>query len=100
MNNQKLITTVRKGLAEVKEQKIGVGVEVSGLYPNIKKPRPNRNYPRHLFLDFKFEFSFGIASAAGLLYWISGYIGLPYFVTNRTVGNKYINILCLFCAII
>ena len=93
MNNKKLITTVRKGIAEVKEQKSSIGVEVSGLYPNIKKPRPNRNCPPSSFLDFNFGFPFGFASAAGLLYWISGYIGLPYFITDRTVGNKYISLL-------
>jgi len=92
--------TVRKGIAEVKEQKIGAGVEVSGLYPNLPNSPRVLRLPPSSFLDFRFEFPFGIASAAGLLYWISGYIGLPYFVTNRTVGNKYINILCLFCAII
>ena len=100
MNNQKLVTTVRKGIAWVKEQKNSIGVEVSGKYPNLPNSPRVLRLPPSLLAFFGFTISIGIAFIAALFNWISAYIGLPYFVTNRTVGYKYINILCLFCGVI
>jgi len=75
-------------------------IKVFTNYPNCIKPASTLTFPHHQRAKSEFDFHFGIASATGLLYLGLGCIGLPYFVTNRTDGYKYIKVLCLFCGFI
>lgn len=77
----------------MKEEKISIGMkDVDN--PSLAVGRGSLlNCPRPSFLDFKFEIPFQLPSAVYLLLSILSYIADLHFVTDRTVCNKYLNIL-------
>ena len=77
----------------MKEEKMAMCIGKATNRTNWHEAVPNQSYARTRFSLLVFEFSFQFPSAALLLNWMMAVIGSLYSITNRTVCNKYINIL-------
>ena len=77
----------------MKEEKIGVYVKDLGNPPCSDCQKAPQTLAPLRFHFLKNETPFGLPSAAYLLNWILSCLCHAIIITNRTVSNKYINIL-------
>lgn len=63
-------------------------------YPNSQTAHPDSKRPANVLDFLLFHFRIGLALPVYLLFTVLAVIVSPSFITNGTVSNKYLNILC------
>lgn len=84
----------------MKEQKNSIGVSLGNKPHDCDKSAPSLTFPRHHFDFLDFKIGFQSLSLLPCFNWVMLQGLHLLFVTNCSIGYKYLKVLCLFGAVI